>query len=92
MVLYNFELTSIQFDTYERSFFLDDETSQSMLENILTMSMNKLVNRSIQGFCKDVMDGIIQGCLFSPHFTLKELLSQASKHGGYEKVVCEVQI
>lgn len=62
-----------------------------MLEDILTASMNKLVNRSSKGFSKDVMDGIIQACLVSPYLALKKLWTEASKHGGYEKVICEVK-
>ncbi len=90
VVLYNFDLTSVHFGS-EHSFFLqpNDKTSENLLEVILTGTMNKLVKSG--GFRKDVMDGIVQGCLVSPYLTLKELLTEASKRAGYEKVICEVK-
>ena len=86
VVLYNFDLTCL----HGHSFFLhpDDKTSESFLENILTVTMNKLVKS--QGFSKSIMDGIMQSCLVSPYLSLKELLTKASERAGYEKVISEV--
>jgi hypothetical protein len=88
IVLYNFNLTCL----HACSLFLcpDSKTSENVQENILIGTMNKLVKS--EGFSKDVMDGIVQGCLVSPYFTLKELLTEASRRAGFERVVCEVKL
>ena len=64
----------------------------SLAKDILTVAMNKLVSRSGSElkFSAEVLNSIIQGCLVAPYVTLKELLTEAWKHNGYEKFVCEV--
>lgn len=93
ILLYNVLLTSRHFDSYKNSFFVNHakKSDERFVVVHLTSILNKLVDDSSTIISKNVIDGIIQGCLMSPYITLLQLLKQACRQNGYEKVLSKVK-
>lgn len=94
IIVYNFDQICLHFKSYtdESYFFLPDDPSACMSEatKLLTVTMNKIVYKAEESFSQDVLTGITRAALIAPYVTLKSLLTEAVKHTGYEKVICEV--
>lgn len=96
VIVYNFDLTCLHFESpTDQSLFLLSHYptgDMSWMTEILTVTMNKIINKAEDGFSHEVITGITKGALIAPYVTLKGLLTEAVKHTGHEKVICEVKL